>query len=152
MKLTPKQIKAYLRSGGKTCPYCESEELSASQVEKTHNLYTVCQRCGHEWTAVYTLTSLVEEVTPVVFRVWKKGERGVIALFPTIPCAEIGNCRSFEHVGQHGDANLGLVLSQTRAACLEDPEVQELKDELERWPYAYVLRPVQRTRPWWKRE
>ncbi len=53
-------------------------------------------------------TSKREAAIPVLFRVWPKSEGGgVIALFPTIPEDRHGNLvSSFEHVGQHGGADL----------------------------------------------
>ncbi len=71
-----------------------------------------------------------EKATPVLFRVWPKSEGGsVIALFPTIPADYAGrSVQSYEHVGQHGGADLGLI-HRTRPAT--PPEYASLKSELE---------------------
>ncbi len=69
----------------------------------------------------------------VLFRVWKKldthphAEGIAIALFPDID-ADRGTCQSYEHIGQHGGADLELVLSLTRPAS--QVEYADLKAEL----------------------
>lgn len=55
------------------------------------------------------------ELTPVVFRVWPGRDADMIALFPTIDAGD-GKIMSFEHVGQHGGADYGLVIRKTRPA------------------------------------
>ena len=51
-----------------------------------------------------------EDITRVVFRKWKNGD--IIALFPDI-CNDVNNnpdiCLSYEHIGQHGSADYGIV-------------------------------------------
>lgn len=77
--------------------------------------------------------------TPVVFRVWNKGDSSdTIALFPTEPAGMNGElCSSYEHVGQHGGADYEGVISQTRPATPD--EYADLRKELESEPYKYEL-------------
>jgi hypothetical protein len=71
------------------------------------------------------------DVTPVIFRVWPNGQ--IIALFPTLPGDTYGvYVTSYEHIGQHGMADLGLV-RRTRPAKPE--EYASLKRELEQGGY-----------------
>ncbi len=71
----------------------------------------------------------------VVFRRWKGG--GVIALFPGI---DVGNgiCSSYEHVGQHSEADYKIVIARTRPA--KPSEYQDLLNELGRIGYNLVVR------------
>lgn len=87
------------------------------------------------------------EVTPVIFRKWKASFSGdnfagdIIALFPTIPDDVLGSrCLSYEHVGQHGGADLRGVISRTVPA--KPVEYAGLRRELER--VGYRLRVVKR--------
>jgi hypothetical protein len=87
----------------------------------------------------------MSDVTAVLFRVWPaKQGGGVIALFPLIDEGR-GLCSSFEHVGQHGGADLIGVIHATRRARPE--EYAALKRELERAPYEYKLKVYQRRPP-----
>lgn len=69
--------------------------------------------------------------TPVIFRAWRKEPKTVIALFPTIPSSVLTRhlCSSYEHVGQHGGADTGIVLQGARPATKEEyaPLLAELK-------------------------
>lgn len=58
---------------------------------------------------------MADQVTPVVLRRWRD-TGDVIALFPTLPAEahSPGLVTSYEHVGQHGAADYGTVLKQTR--------------------------------------
>ena len=84
----------------------------------------------------------------VIFRVWKDGDRiapslDVIALFPEIAVDTIGyNCQSYMHIGQHGGANLNIVLRNTRLATPD--EYDELYKELTR--IGYDLKVIKRFR------
>lgn len=87
------------------------------------------------------------ENTTVIFRKWRAEPKSVIALFPYEP-GSVGKpetCQSFEHMGQHGAADLAGVMSATRPATAE--EFAALKRELESKPYDYKLTVVQRTPP-----
>lgn len=81
-----------------------------------------------------------EHETPVIFRVWPKSEGGgVIALFPTCPAQHQGySVDSYEHIGQHGSADLHGVIGRTRLATPQ--EYAALKRELEATPYKYKLK------------
>lgn len=76
--------------------------------------------------------------TIVVFRKWPKSEGGgIIALFPyDLGTNESYTCSSYEHVGQHGAADVGIIY-RTKPATPE--EYAALKHELESGPYNYVL-------------
>ena len=78
------------------------------------------------------------EETYVVFRKWKKYGT-VIALFPYQKGSTTGQyCDSYEHVGQHGDADYMGVLSITTPAT--DEEAAPLKQELESIGYRLHVR------------
>jgi hypothetical protein len=85
------------------------------------------------------------ETTIVIFRKWhtRADGHGVIALFPALPDGRRGMCDSFEHVGQHGAADLRGVIARTKPA--RPAEYADLKRELESAPYGYVLDVRQRT-------
>lgn len=86
-----------------------------------------------------------EPKTVVIFRrfkgVKKKGHwpKEVIALFPLIPEASPGSCLSYMRVGQHGAASLSI-MRDTKQARLSEPDVQELKKELEAIGYVLEVR------------
>lgn len=76
------------------------------------------------------------EKTAVIFRRWKGGNGGIIALFPEIPADIHGYyVLSYEHIGQHGAANYSGVIARTVPASEE--EYCNLKQELE--SIGYVL-------------
>lgn len=79
--------------------------------------------------------------TTVVFRRWKAHPRTVIALFPDMPgdCSAF-SCVSYEHAGQHGAADTGIVRGLTVPAT--GPDKDALVAELVR--IGYVLREVRR--------
>lgn len=66
----------------------------------------------------------------VILRRWSKKEGGsVIAIFPYQISDSDGNVNSYEHIGQHGGASLGLV-SITTAVKETDPDAKDLLAEL----------------------
>ena len=77
----------------------------------------------------------------VVFR--KDPDGTVVALFPNLPANVSGYyCTCFQHVGQHGSADYGLVVSNTKPAT--PAEYEALKTELEGRGYVlcvYTRRP-----------
>lgn len=86
---------------------------------------------------------VLAQPTRVIFRVWKtEGNEGVIAIFPEIPGNAPWECSMYEHMGGHGDGNLHGVIKQTRPATAE--EYAPLVRELERYPYFYQLKVIQR--------
>lgn len=84
----------------------------------------------------------------VVFRKWKKGEdfgdQGIIALLVSLGYPEYtsrpGNVLSYEHVGQHGEANYSAVMIGTVPA--KPKQYAALKNELTR--IGYKLKVVKR--------
>ena len=80
--------------------------------------------------------------TPVIFRRFKEGD--VIALFP-LECGTSSpyTCGSYQHVGQHGAADPGIVYCTTPAQD-DAPDVVALRTELETYPFFYRLRPMRR--------
>lgn len=77
------------------------------------------------------------EKTVVIFRKWSKKEGGgILALFP-YDQASYGLCSSYEHIGQHGSADLLGCIRRTSLAKPE--EYASLKRELESKPYEYSL-------------
>lgn len=72
--------------------------------------------------------------TPVLFRI--NSQWGVIALFPCEPATlELAECLSYAHIGQHGAANVSLILDHTVPASAD--QYAALQAELER--IGYVL-------------
>ena len=66
----------------------------------------------------------------VVLRRWKPSTgHGVIALFPEMPEGR-GLVNSYEHVGQHGAADYGLVVQRSTPVAQQDPEALDLLREL----------------------
>ena len=76
--------------------------------------------------------------TPTVFRMFPDGD--IIALFPTIPADLNGHCLSYQHVGQHGAADYGHVIANSRPA--RPAECADLVGEL--IGIGYAVRPVRR--------
>lgn len=66
--------------------------------------------------------------TKVVFRKYKNGD--ILALFPNEIADPLGNCLSYEHIGQHGAATYGYCIEMTKPA--KPSEYQELYNELTR--------------------
>ena len=79
------------------------------------------------------------ELTKVIFRRWKTGYKEPIALFPEIDesySSYAGSLiSSYQHIGQHGAADYSVVMVKTVPANLTDPDVAELKFELEQIGY-----------------
>jgi hypothetical protein len=86
---------------------------------------------------------MMEKTIPVLFRIWKKEDHGVIAIFPTLPGTyERHTCECYEHVGQHGAGDPQGLIGRTRLAT--ESEYRALKRELESNPYNYKLRVIKR--------
>jgi hypothetical protein len=81
-------------------------------------------------------------MTKVIFRKWKNG--AVIALFPDYTNPHDRTVTSYMHIGQHGDADYGYVISTTHPALPN--EYRDLLAELITTGYA-DLHVVQRARP-----
>lgn len=79
------------------------------------------------------------EKTRVVFRKWKSNG-DIIALFPDLNhkngAANMGRIMSYMHVGQHGEASVGLLNSPKLAKATQE-EAADLKAELE--SIGYIL-------------
>ena len=76
------------------------------------------------------------EKTQVIFRKWANGD--IIALFPRIPANGFPwEMLSYEHVGQHGGASMGII-DKTRPA--KPDEYATLKAELEGRGYVLDIR------------
>lgn len=79
--------------------------------------------------------------TRVIFRKWPGPDGEVIALFPDEPYRIAYDDRdlvnSFLRVGQHGGANMAIVMQRTAPATPQ--EYAELKEELESAPHYYTL-------------
>lgn len=92
------------------------------------------------------LDDFIAAPTVVVFRRWKYVHRdgsGIIALFPNSREHRPGMVMSYERIGQHGAADYQGIISRTRPAT--PAEYADLKAELERPPYRYVLDVRKRT-------
>jgi len=82
--------------------------------------------------------------TRVIFRRWYRqcDGTGIIALFPGDDAGR-GMVQSFEHIGQHGPADLAGVIRRTKPAA--EAEYADLMRELESEPYRYNLRVIKRS-------
>lgn len=82
-----------------------------------------------------------ETSTITIFRVWKDSGQ-VIALFPGLNYdtgdANYGMCMSYEHVGQHGEADYDGVVRASRPA--QDHEIEDLEFELRSLGYVLDIR------------
>ncbi len=89
-----------------------------------------------------------KEETVVIMRRWRQQPRSVIALFPYVIDGQGRGggwlVSSYEHIGQHGGADLGIIPRLTRAANWDDPDVVALRRELEGAPFGYRLLPRRR--------
>lgn len=81
------------------------------------------------------------EVTKVIFRRWKVGpNKSVIALFPATPGDTTGKfCNSYEHVGQHGQADYQGVMHATQPVQIGDVDVKALRRELAGCGYVLTI-------------
>lgn len=81
------------------------------------------------------------DITPVIFRRWPKHEGGaVVAIFPALLGSYASHTMTcYEHVGQHGQCD-GHIIHRTKPAAETDPDVMELRRELEGRPYGYRLK------------
>lgn len=72
----------------------------------------------------------------IIIRRWRRSPRTVIALFPDIP-ASPGLVQSYEHIGQHGGADLDYILqpNTTQPASRRAPDTKELLNELKTLGY-----------------
>jgi len=84
--------------------------------------------------------------TPVVYRRFPNGE--VVALFPSLPGGQFGECLSYLHFGQHGAADYGHVVRTTGPASPADRA--DLQAELVQIGYD-DLRVYRRERAWMHR-
>ena len=83
-----------------------------------------------------------EEITTVIFRRFRSGNKEVIALFPYDIETQDYKCNSYMHVGQHGAADYSGLLSTTKPASIEEEDVKDLMAELQ--GIGYVLKVVKR--------
>lgn len=78
-------------------------------------------------------------MTDVIFRRYKDGD--IIALFPSEPGnTRLATCLSYQHIGQHGAADLRGTMEDTTPAS--EKQFASLKQELE--DIGYSLRLVKR--------
>lgn len=89
------------------------------------------------------------EETPVVFRIGRRKDGEVTAVFPCEPAAIDGRTMTcYAHVGQHGGCSHQFVRSSRRA---KPEEYADLKAELESAPYGYRLKVYKRVQPWMRK-
>ncbi len=74
---TKKQIESkYLKSRGNICPFCESNDISASQPEFYDSGFitqdVTCENCGMGWTDEYQLTGMDYTESPSLDRALEK--------------------------------------------------------------------------------
>lgn len=61
-KLTKRDKAAYIAKPS-LCPYCESSDITSDGLEADGNTAwttVVCERCGRQWTDIFTLTGIKE--------------------------------------------------------------------------------------------
>lgn len=85
-------------------------------------------------------------MTPVIFRKWTNGGE-IIAFLPDVS-ATFGMCMSYEHVGQHGEADYNSLLHITRLAS--EKEYHDLLFEMVSYGYD-DLRVYAKMNPRWQR-
>lgn len=79
-----------------------------------------------------------EQATPVVFRVDRRDNRDVYALFPTLPGSNDPNtCTVYQHIGQHSGGNYHGCIASSRPA--RPDEYKELAKELRTLGYNLVI-------------
>ena len=64
MTLSETEIDTYVAEGGVKCPYCQSEDLEASNQEFTEAgifFDCACIGCLHEWKEHYKLASITSK-------------------------------------------------------------------------------------------
>ena len=77
-----------------------------------------------------------KEITEVIFRKFKNND--VIALFPYLVGFRYGDCMSYMHIGQHGEASLGLISGykfNNKTLLAKPDEYQPLYNELSNLGY-----------------
>ncbi len=80
----------------------------------------------------------VSTKVPVLFRMMR-GEHAPLALFPTLPGTnERHTCTSYEHMGQHGSADLRGCMNSSRPA--KPSEYAPLAKELRRIGYKLEIK------------
>lgn len=90
-----------------------------------------------------------DDETPVIFRRWRGGPTGIIAIFPTdAGDMNVESCSSFEHIGQHAACHPRHVIANSSPAA--ETEYAELKTELESAPYGYRLKVYKRYQSRWR--
>jgi len=60
-ELTDKQKKEYIEGGYNHCPFCSSDNIESSYVEKDDNWVkceVCCPDCGKVWSDIYTLADI----------------------------------------------------------------------------------------------
>ena len=70
----------------------------------------------------------VHQTVPVIFRRWPNGD--ICALFPTVAFDYEGrHCTAYSHIGQHGAADYGHVIAQTKPSTPDEyaPLMRELE-------------------------
>jgi hypothetical protein len=75
----------------------------------------------------------------VIMRRWRAAPHTIIALFPEMESDRTGLINSYEHVGQHGNADYNVVVARTRPVPYNDPEAQELMRELRQIGYDPIM-------------
>ena len=122
----------------------DSERFTADDLPSGAEIVTLEDQVDNENNpkGLNTLTDLEPEPPTVcVLRRWRKGHGngGIIALFPGDHTTNSG-CRYYEHNGQHGAADYGLVITKTRPVDLADPDAVDLIAELKGIGYNLQLR------------
>jgi len=74
------------------------------------------------------------EKLKVIYRKFPEGD--VIALFPEVPGDSWATCNSYQHIGQHGSASLGVIYD-TKLATPE--EYKDLHEEITQIYFEYEI-------------
>ena len=62
--LTEEMKQDYINSGGITCPYCQSDDITSEDTDyfgSSQSTRVLCNTCNRYWFDIYTLTDIQAE-------------------------------------------------------------------------------------------
>ena len=70
MKLTQEKVNSYVQSGGTSCPFCGSSDITGGDREINDGLVSQeveCETCGNYWQDMYKLYGIYDDVSQVEY-------------------------------------------------------------------------------------